>query len=125
MAWSGDMIQALIDNPGLAFTVADEGGMLWTDNSMIPKGAAHKGTAEMLMDYYYIPEVAALVTAYVNYLTPVAGTDKILLSDNPDIANNPLIFPPADVVKRLHTFGALSEADEAYFNQKFAKLSGV
>ena len=125
MAWSGDMIQALIDNKDLAFTVADEGGMIWTDNSMIPKGAVHKGTAEMLMDYYYIPDVAALVTAYVNYLTPVQGTDKILLKDNPDIANNPLIFPPADVVKRLHTFGALSEADEAYFNQKFAKLSGV
>ena len=69
--------------------------------------------------------VAALVTAYVNYLTPVKGTDTILLKDNPDIANNPLIFPPADVVSRLHTFGALSEADEAYFNQKFAKLSGV
>jgi spermidine/putrescine transport system substrate-binding protein len=125
MAWSGDMIQALIDNPGLAFAVADEGGMLWTDNSMIPKGAAHKGTAEMLMDYYYVPEVAALVTAYVNYLTPVTGTDKILLKDNPDVANNPLIFPPADVVSRLHTFGALTEADEAHFNQKFAKLSGV
>ena len=99
--------------------------MIWTDNSMIPKGAVHKGTAEMLMDYYYVPEVAALVTAYVNYLTPVTGTDKILLKDNPDIANNPLIFPPADVVSRLHTFGALTEADESYFNQAFAKLSGV
>ena len=78
-----------------------------------------------IIDYYYIPAVAALVTIYVNYLTPVQGVDKILLKDNPDIANNPLIFPPADVVARLHTFGALSEADEAYFNQKFAKLSGV
>jgi spermidine/putrescine transport system substrate-binding protein len=125
MAWSGDMIQALLDNPNLAFTVADEGGMLWTDNSMIPKGAVHKGTAELLMDYYYDPAVAALVTAYVNYLTPVAGTDAILLQDDPEIANNPLIFPPADVVSRLHTFGALTEADEAYFNESFAKLSGV
>jgi spermidine/putrescine transport system substrate-binding protein len=125
MAWSGDMVQALIDKPSLRFAVASQGGMLWTDNSMIPKGALHKYTAELLMNYYYRPEVAALVTAYVNYLTPVKGADQILLKDNPDIANNPLIFPPADVVSRLHTFGALSEADEAYFNEAFAKVSGV
>ena len=37
--------------------------MLWTDNMLIPKGAAHKGTAELLIDYYYQPEVAAEVNA--------------------------------------------------------------
>ena len=58
------------------------------------------------MNYYYRPEVAALVTAYVNYLTPVKGADAILLKDDPDIANNPLIFPPADVRARLYAFGA-------------------
>ncbi len=125
MAWSGDMVQALIDKPTLQFTVAKEGGMIWTDNMMIPNGAQHKGTAELLMNYYYRPEVAALVTAYVNYLTPVSGADKILVKDNPEIAKNPLIFPPADVMSRLHDFGALSEADEAYFNDAFAKVSGV
>lgn len=125
MAWSGDMVQALIDKPTLQFSVGKEGGIIWTDNMMIPNGAQHKGTAELLMNYYYRPEVAALVTAYVNYLTPVVGADKILIKDNPDIAKNPLIFPPADVTARLHDFGALSEADEAYFNDAFAKVSGV
>ena len=33
--------------------------MLWTDNLMIPKGAAHKGTAELLINYYYDPAVSA------------------------------------------------------------------
>ena len=33
MAWSGDMVQALIDKPSLRFTIADQGGMLWTDNT--------------------------------------------------------------------------------------------
>ena len=125
MAWSGDMVQALIDKPSLRFSIADQGGMIWTDNMMIPKGALHKGTAELLMNYYYRPEVAALVTAYVNYLTPVLGADKILLKDDPEIANNPLIFPPADVRARLYAFGALSEEDESYFNEAFAKVSGV
>ena len=38
MAWSGDMVQAQIDKPSLRFALASEGGMLWTDNMMIPKG---------------------------------------------------------------------------------------
>ena len=125
MAWSGDMVQALIDKPSLRFQIGTEGGMLWTDNSMIPKGASNRSGAQTLIDYYYRPEVAALVTAYVNYLTPVKGVDAILLEADPEIAKNPLIFPPPDVVARLYTFGALSEADEAYFNELFAKVTGV
>jgi spermidine/putrescine transport system substrate-binding protein len=124
MAWSGDMIQVLIEKPGMTFTIADEGGMLWTDNNLIPKGAAHKFTAELLIDWYYQPEIAALLTAYVNYICPVKGTAEILKAKNPEIANNPLIFPPADVQAKLHIFGGLSEEDETYFNQQFAKVTG-
>ncbi len=124
MAWSGDMIQVLSEKPGLKFTIGDEGGILWTDNNLIPKGAAHKYTAELLIDFYYQPEVAALVTAYVNYICPVKGTAEILKADNPEIANNPLIFPPADVQAKLHIFGGLSEEDESYFNPQFAKVTG-
>ena len=99
--------------------------MLWTDNNMIPKGAQHKGTAELLIDWYYIPENAALVEDYVNYICPVKGADVALKAIDPQVASNPLIFPPADITARLHIFGALSEEDESYFNQQFAKVLGV
>lgn len=124
MAWSGDMVQVLTDKPGIKFVIAAEGGTLWTDNNMIPKGAAHKGGAELLIDYYYTPEVAAAVEAYVNYICPVKGAADVLKKSNPDVANNPLIFPPADIQARLHIFGGLTEADELYFNQQFAKVTG-
>jgi len=124
MAWSGDMVQVLTDKPGMKFVVAKEGGMLWTDNNMIPKGAVHKGTAEMLIDWYYQPAIAAEVEAYVNYICPCKGAAEVLKATNPDVANNPLIFPPADILARLHIFGGLSEADETYFNQQFATVTG-
>jgi spermidine/putrescine transport system substrate-binding protein len=130
MAWSGDMIQILVDTEGdttkdIQFNVADEGGMLWTDNSMIPKGAQHKGTAELLIDWYYIPENAAAVEDYVNYICPCKGADVVMKQLDPEVANNPLIFPPDSVTAKLKIFGALSEDDEAYFNQQFAKVLGV
>jgi len=124
-AWSGDMVQVLADKPGLKFAIADEGGLLWTDNLMIPKGAAQAYTAELLIDWYYVPANAATVEAYVNYICPVKGADEVLKKSNPDVANNPLIFPPDALLAKCTIFGGLSPADETYFNQQFAKVSGV
>ncbi len=125
MAWSGDMPSAQVDNPALRYNLATEGGMLWTDNLMIPKGAVHKGTSELLINYYYDPVVNAVLTAGVDYISPVKGTDELVIKADPKQANNPMLIPPPDWVARLHIFGALSEADELYFNQQFAKVIGV
>ena len=125
MAWSGDMVQAQVDKPTLKYALASEGGMLWTDNMMIPKGAVHKGTAELLVNYYYDPVVSAVLGAGVDYISPVKGSDEILVQTHPERANDPLLNPPADWQARLHPFGALNEADETYFNQQFAKVIGV
>jgi spermidine/putrescine transport system substrate-binding protein len=125
MAWSGDMVQAQIDLSTLVFVLATEGGMLWTDNSMIPKGAVHKGTAELLIDWYYQPANSALVSAGVDYISPCKGSDELLVKAKPEEANNPLINPPADWLARLYDFAILTEADETYFNEQFAKVIGV
>src|SRR5207244_4785789 len=45
--WSGDMVQLHADNANLRFVIPDSGGMIWTDNMLIPKGGdAH--TASVL-----------------------------------------------------------------------------
>jgi spermidine/putrescine transport system substrate-binding protein len=125
MAWSGDMVQALADKPSLAFTVATQGGMLWTDNCMIPMGAKNAYTAQVMIDFCYDPAIAAQIEAYVNYICPVKGAAEVLLAANPDVANNPLIFPPPDILAKLHIFNGLDEADEKYFNDQFATVSGL
>ena len=123
MAWSGDMVQALADKPTLAFTIADQGGMLWTDNVMVPKGAKNKYTAEVMIDFCYDPKIAAQIEAYVNYICPVKGAAEVLLATDPDVANNPLIFPPADILAKLHIFNGLDEETEKYFNDQFGTVS--
>jgi spermidine/putrescine transport system substrate-binding protein len=125
MAWSGDMPSATVDLPSLKFSLATEGGMLWTDNTMIPLGAVHKGTAELLINYYYDPAVNAILTAGVDYISPVKGTDELMIAANPDAAKNEFVIPPPDWLARLHIFGDLSEEDDLYFNKQFAKVIGV
>ena len=123
MAWSGDMVQALVDKPTLKFNVATEGGMLWTDNMLIPKAAKNAYTAQVMMDFCYDPKIAAQIEDAVNYICPVKGAAEVLIASDPDVANNPLIFPPADILSRLHIFVGLDEATEKYFNEQFGKVS--
>jgi spermidine/putrescine transport system substrate-binding protein len=125
VAYSGDLVQLQADNPDLEFIYPKEGAMLFTDNMLVPKHAAHPYGAEVLMNYYYEPEVAAKVAAYVNYLTPVEGAKEILLKTDPDIADNPLIFPPDEVRERLHNYPALSPADERAMQSAMADVTGA
>ena len=79
MAWSGDVYQAQVSgSPNLEFVVPEEGGMLWHDNCMIPYHASHPVDAIMWMDYSYRPEVQALITDWVNYVSPVPAAKPII-----------------------------------------------
>jgi spermidine/putrescine transport system substrate-binding protein len=128
MAWSGDIIVKQAEKETLVWQVPDEGGMLWTDNMLIPKGAAHKYTAELMIDFVYDPEIAAQIAAYVNYVTPVKGAKEALAAnadaDVAALAESPLIFPPDDVLAKVKIFKTLSEEEETSFNDTFSALTG-
>ena len=59
----------------------------------IPVGAPNTAAALAFMNYVYDPEVAADITEYVQYVSPVDGVKEILTDRDPEIANNQLIFP--------------------------------
>jgi Spermidine/putrescine-binding periplasmic protein len=102
--------------------------MIWTDNMLIPKGAAHKYTAELMIDYVYDPTIAAQIAAYVQYVSPVKGS-KEAIAKNADksvaaLAQNPLMFPDAATLAKTHIFKALSADEDKYFNDQFSTLQG-
>jgi spermidine/putrescine transport system substrate-binding protein len=124
MAWSGDIVIKQAEKETLVWHLPDEGGMLWTDNMLIPKGAQHKYTAELMIDFVYDPAIAAQIAAYVNYVTPVKGAKEELAKTDAEMAANPLIFPPDDVLSKVKIFKGLTEDEETYFNNKFSALLG-
>jgi spermidine/putrescine transport system substrate-binding protein len=127
MAWSGDVVGLATDAPNIKFLFPDEGVMFWTDNAVIPKGAVHKGTAELMIDYCYVPEHQAQIEAGISYVTPVKGVKEIYeaSTDQKALAEDPLRFPPTELEPKLIQFGLLNEEDEKYFNEQFAKVIGV
>jgi spermidine/putrescine transport system substrate-binding protein len=125
LAYSGDIVQLQSDNPELRFIYPDEGAMTFTDNMTIPNKAEHVFAAETMMNFLYEPEIAAKVAIYVNYLSPVKGVKEIVEKTDPDIANNPLIFPPDEILSKLHPYPARSDADERTMKEAMATVTGA
>lgn len=129
IAWSGDVLSLLVPDQkatqDFQFAVAKEGGMLWTDNMCMPKGAKNKKQAISFINFYYDPANAATIEAYVNYVCPVKGAKDEMLKIDKDIANNPLIFPPDDTVARLKQFRAVTAEEETSWAEAFNKVLGL
>jgi len=129
MAWSGDVLSLLVPDQkadqDFQWALPKEGGMLWTDNMVIPKGSPNKAQAERWIDFYYEPTNAATIEAWVNYVCPVAGAKEVMVELDAEIANNPLIFPPEDWVARLRQFRTTTAEEETAWAEAFTKAMGL
>jgi len=126
IGWSGDITQINFEKGDKwEFRLPDAGGTLWSDNLMVPIGSPHKENAEILMNYYYDPSVAAEVARYVNYICPVQGAQQAMEKLDPALAENPYIFPTAEDLAKVKQFRTLTPAEETKFTSQFQSVLGV
>jgi spermidine/putrescine transport system substrate-binding protein len=129
MSWSGDIAQ--IGNKHIHWNVPKEGGALWTDNMLIPKGG-NIYTASVFMNYVYDPKVAAEIEGGnpktgdtgVYYICPVQGAREQLLSTQPAIAKNTLIFPTKKMLDSVHIFDSNALNNQKYLTAWQNLISG-
>jgi len=135
LAWSGDILidRLYYDKPEFEFVIPDEGGVIWTDNCCIPMGAANPVGAMMVMDWYYKPDIAAALTEYNNYVSPVpagrdlvqehaaaaTGADKELLEA---VATSPFVFPTPEIAANVHSYRVLTPEEEIVWNDIFIPI---
>lgn len=125
IGWSGDITQLNFEEGDKwEFALPEAGGTLWSDNLLVPIGATHKSNAEKLMDYYYDPVNAATVAAYVNYICPVEGAREAMEAIDPELVENPLIFPTDEYLANAHVIRTLSPDEETDFNDRFQTAIG-
>jgi spermidine/putrescine transport system substrate-binding protein len=113
MSWSGDIVQLQSSNKHLHWNLPKDGGDIWTDNMLIPKGG-NVYTASTYMNFAYEPKIAAEIEAYVNYICPVVGAKQVLLKQDPSIAKNPLIFPTKQMLANVHVIDAAALRNQKY-----------
>ncbi len=116
IAWSGDIYQLLSSNPKLKWAIPSKGGIIWTDNMIIPSGGSIP-TASTYMNFVYDPKIAAQITAYVAYVPPVKGTQDVLAKSDPELAKSPLVFPSDEVLAETHQFDSAALNNQDYIEQ--------
>lgn len=131
-AWSGDIFQADLNSKyaDLKLLIPNEGGMFWTDNMCIPMYAQNPKDAMTLMDYYYSPQVQAVVEYYDDYVCPVPAAKQALLNPTgwakqaidgmkaagglplSQTANAPTIFPTQQYIRNSRNYYQYKSQEE-------------
>ena len=125
IGWSGDLFILKSENDNkFDFAIPESGGTLWSDNMLIPSTSTHKKNAELLMNYYYEPAVAAQVAAYVNYICPVEAAQPELEKIDPELAASPFIFPDAATLEKVKVFRPLTADEQTNFQTAFDEAIG-
>ncbi|MDY8107941.1 polyamine ABC transporter substrate-binding protein [Fulvimarina sp. 2208YS6-2-32] len=108
--WSGDILQARdrAEEAGqgvdIQYVIPKEGAVIWVDNMAIPADAPHPEAALEFMNYMMRPEPIAKATNVVNYANGNAASEEFV---DPEILNDPSIYPDAETRERL--FAVLSK----------------
>jgi spermidine/putrescine-binding protein len=103
--YSGDLARAARTSRGtIRYVVPKEGGTLSVDHLVIPKNAQQVDLAYAFIDFMLEPEVAAETTEDTGYATTNAAARPRITAE---IANDPAVFPPEDVLLRSEPLGDL------------------
>ena len=129
MSWSGDIAQ--LGNKHIHWNVPKDGGALWTDNMLIPKGG-NVYTACVYMNYVYDPKVQGLMEAGdpkrnitgIYYIPPVAGAGEWAKKYDPSVANNTLIFPTKKMLDSVKIFDSKALNNQKYLTAWQNLISG-
>jgi len=125
IGWSGDLFILKSENDNkFDFAIPESGGMLWSDNLLIPSTSTHKKNAELLMNHYYDPAVAAEVAAYVNYICPVEAAQPELEKIDPALAESPYIFPDEATLAKVKVFRPVTADEQTSFQAAFDEAIG-
>jgi spermidine/putrescine transport system substrate-binding protein len=126
--WSGDVSQITLENPDVRFAFPDSGGMLWSDNFLIPIGTDNVDLATDWINFFYDPVNAAVLTSGIFFNSPVAGVAEELTKLGGEAAalvENPLVVPTEESLAALSIFGTLEAEEEEAFDQRFSEILGA
>ncbi|MEN0104789.1 MAG: polyamine ABC transporter substrate-binding protein [Pseudomonas sp.] len=104
-AYSGDAFQAMSraqeakNGIDIAYVVPKEGANLWFDMLAIPADAKNVAEAHAYINYLLKPDVISKVSDFVGYANANQAADSVM---DPEIRNNPSIYPSDEVLKKLY-----------------------
>jgi spermidine/putrescine transport system substrate-binding protein len=112
IGWADDALQAREASQDIAYVLPQEGALVWGDNFVIPASSPRKHTAEIFLNFILRPEVSAQI---VNQNYYACANEAALPFIDPEIINDPVIFPPNQTLKNAEIYLPLSaDGQELY-----------
>jgi putrescine transport system substrate-binding protein len=125
VGYSGDVLQAkkraeeAKNNVEIAYLIPREGALMWFDSLAIPADAKNVAEAHAFIDYLMRPEVAAANTNFVAYASGNLAAKQFV---NPDILNNPGVYPDDATFRRLFTNTAYDERAQRVVTRAWTRV---
>jgi putrescine transport system substrate-binding protein len=125
MSWSGDYAasraraKAAGVDVNLAYTVPKEGAGGSFDAFLIPTGAPHPQAAYAFLNYMMEPRVIAAVTNDIHYANDNRAADAFV---DPQILNDPAVYPTPAVEARLYESAEVSPALERIRTRTWTRI---
>jgi spermidine/putrescine transport system substrate-binding protein len=123
-AYSGDVVQLQADNPDLDFVVPSAGSTDFIDTMVIPYTTRNQAAAEAWINYIYDRKNYAELVNFVQYVPVLSDMTSELEALDPDVASNPLINPPQDVLDRVTSWANLTDEQDQEYSTIYAEVTG-
>lgn len=125
LGWSGDILQAkkraveAKNDVVVQYAIPKEGAQMFLDQMAIPKDAKNKDEAYQFLNYLMEPEVMAKISNKVEYASGNLAAKQFV---NKTILDNPNIYPPEDVMKRLFILPVYDSKTTRMINRTWTKI---
>ncbi len=125
VGWSGDIFQARDraaeagQGVEIAYSVPGEGAFMWFDQMAIPADAPHPAEALEFLNYIMRPEVIAKVSNYVFYANGNKASQAFL---DPDVIDDPAVYPDAGTLSRLFTTAPLNSKEQRLITRTWTRV---
>lgn len=102
--YSGDAGFCAAENDNIAYFLPREGAEIWVDGFMLSSESPRAKAAHQFVAFMLRPDVAARCASYAWYITPNRAA---LATVDPELTNDPVLNPPAEVLDRCSLVPAL------------------
>ncbi len=109
--YSGDLMLVQSENEDIQIAVPEEGSQINFDDMVIPVGAPQPELAHKMINFILAPQSAAELTEFIYFLCPNLPSYELL---SEEIRQDPILFPPAEIVAKLETLADLGENNVKY-----------
>ena len=128
-AWSGDVAQITLDNPDVRFAVPESGGMLWSDNFMIPyttrQGRPRERVHQLLLRPGERGDAHGVHPVHLAGRRASPRSSPKMGGEAAELVDNPLVNPTDEFLADAQRSSARSSPDEEEkFDKRFAEITG-